>query len=127
MHLFEQKPFPEKYDYLAPDTSEIRLLLDVPGAGVAHCILPAGKISVAVRHETVNEIWYVIAGKGELWQGLDAIDEFAELRPGVTLTIRKGNSFQFRNTGNADLCILITTSPNWPGAHEAVHVKGYWQ
>ena len=126
MQLFEQKPFPEKYDYLAPDTSEIRLLLDVPGAGVAHCILPPGKVSVAVRHQTVNEIWYVISGKGELWQGLNTIDEFAELRSGVTLTIKKGNSFQFRNTGNADLCILITTSPNWPGAQEAVHVKGYW-
>ncbi|MEO5601460.1 MAG: cupin domain-containing protein [Cyclobacteriaceae bacterium] len=126
MALFHHKPFPENHDYLAPDTSEIRILLDVPGAGLAHCILPAGKTSVAVKHQTVNEIWYVTSGSGEIWQGLNGDHEFAALRPGVSLTIQTGNSFQFKNTGTGDLCILITTVPNWPGAHEALQVKGYW-
>ena len=126
MPLFHHKPFPKDYDYLAPDTSEIRVLLDVPGGGLAHCVLPSGKTSVAVRHKTVNEIWYVISGTGEIWQGLNGDHEFADLRPGVSLTIKTGNSFQFRNIGNDDLRILITTVPNWPGAEEAVQVDGYW-
>jgi mannose-6-phosphate isomerase-like protein (cupin superfamily) len=126
MALFDHKTYPESYNYLAPDTSEIRILLDIPGAGLAHCILPPGKTSVAVKHKTVNEIWYVLSGTGDIWQGLNGDNEFAALRQGVSVTIKNGNSFQFRNTGSEDLCILITTAPNWPGAHEAVSVKGYW-
>ncbi|MEK6283898.1 MAG: hypothetical protein AABN95_26395 [Acidobacteriota bacterium] len=34
------KTLPEQYDYLAPDGSEIRLLPDVSGGGLAHCRLP---------------------------------------------------------------------------------------
>ena len=60
-------------------------------------------------------------------QGLNGVNEFVSLRPGMSLTITAGNSFQFKNTGTDDLCILITTSPNWPGAEEAVHVRGYWE
>lgn len=127
MALFDYKDFPEKYDYLAPDTSEIRILFNVPGAGVAHCILPPGRISLAVKHKTVNEIWYIVSGSGEMWQGSNGVSEFVNLRPGMSLTINTGNSFQFKNTGTDDLCILITTSPNWPGAEEAVHVSGYWE
>lgn len=126
MTLFDCKSFPDKYSYLAPDKSQIRVLLDVPGAGLAHCILPAGVISAAVRHQTVHEIWYVISGRGEIWQGLNEVNEFADLSPGVTVSIRRGNHFQFRNTGVTDLCILIATTPKRPGAHEAVHVEGYW-
>ena len=33
------------YDYLAPDGSEIRLLLEAKGGGLAHCILPVGKVA----------------------------------------------------------------------------------
>ena len=54
--LFESKNFPEKYDYLAPDDSEIRLLTGFDCGNLCHCTLPAGKISKAVKHKTVNEI-----------------------------------------------------------------------
>ncbi len=44
----------DTYDYLAPDGSEIRLLLDLEGGSLAHCTLPPGRISVAQRHRTVG-------------------------------------------------------------------------
>lgn len=51
------KVIASEYDYLAPDGSEIRLLADLEGGGLAHCTLPSGRVSVAQRHKTVEEIW----------------------------------------------------------------------
>jgi hypothetical protein len=52
------------YDYLAPDGSEIRLLPEVGGGGLCHCILPVGKVSKAVSHKTVDEICYFLSCQG---------------------------------------------------------------
>lgn len=125
--VFPRQKLPEKHTYLAPDHSEIRILFEVTGAGVAHCKLPPGATSSSVRHKTVNEVWYILSGTGEIWQGRDGLNDFADLTAGVCLTIPVGNSFQFRNTGPDDLDILITTVPNWPGPEEAVPVAGFWK
>lgn len=125
--VFLRQLLPERFTYLAPDRSEIRILLDVSGAGVAHCRLPPGAISSPVRHKSVNEIWYILSGQGQIWQSRNGVNDFADLSAGVCLTIAVGNSFQFRNTGADNLDILITTVPNWPGPDEAVPVSGYWQ
>lgn len=125
--LFLRQPLSEKYSYLAPDGSEIRVLVDVPGAGMAHCRLPPGGVSSPVKHKSVNEIWYILSGTGQIWQSRDGLNDFAELGAGACLTIPVGNSFQFRNTGSANLDILIATVPNWPGPDEAVPVPGYWE
>ncbi len=53
---FEIKQLSDKYDYLAPDGSEIRLLAKVNAGGFCHCTLPADKTSSAVKHKTVEEI-----------------------------------------------------------------------
>ena len=63
---FEHKQLGESYDYLAPDGSEIRLLPNVKGGGMCHCTLPPGKKSLAVKHKTVEEIWYFLSGQGEV-------------------------------------------------------------
>ena len=49
-----------------------------------------------------------------------------DVGPGVALSIETGCRFQFRNTGDDDLCILIVTMPPWPGAHEARPATGRW-
>ena len=54
---WQRQDLPTAPDYLAPDSSEIRLLLDCPEGGVSHCTLPAGATSLAVRHKTVDEVW----------------------------------------------------------------------
>ncbi|HEY1378438.1 MAG TPA: cupin domain-containing protein [Gemmataceae bacterium] len=114
---------PEEYDYLAPDGSEIRLLPEVPGGGLCHCTLPAGHTAGAVRHRTVDEIWYVLSGAGEVWrEGVGAVP----VGPGSSLTIPRGVGFQFRATGDDPLRLVIATLPRWPGPEEAVAVTGPW-
>jgi mannose-6-phosphate isomerase-like protein (cupin superfamily) len=120
------RQLPVQYDYLAPDGSEIRLLPDMKGGGVAHCTLPAGKTSSAVAHRTVEEIWYCLSGEGEIWRKLDGAECTCQIRTGIALTIPTGAHFQFRNAGSEPLCILIATMPPWPGPDEAMPVNGHW-
>jgi hypothetical protein len=47
----------------APDGSDVRPLLALPGGSMAHFELAAGKTSIAVAHRTVEEIWFVIGGR----------------------------------------------------------------
>ena len=124
---FETKVLRTTYDYLAPDGSEIRLLAKVLAGGFCHCTLPADKISSAVKHKTVEEIWYFISGEGEMWQKEVNDGKPFIVKKGDSVNIPVGNSFQFRNSGKEPLCILIATLPNWPGAEEAVPVEGCWK
>ncbi len=47
---------PADFDVLAPDGSEVRILLATAGGSMAHFRLPAGAVSKPVRHRTVEEI-----------------------------------------------------------------------
>lgn len=120
------KHVPETYDYLAPDGSEIRSLCELAGGVAVHCALPAGGISKAVKHQTVEEIWYCLGGSGQIWRRLGAEEEITPLLAGTSLTIPLGAHFQFRNDGAAPLELLIVTMPPWPGADEAVAVPDFW-
>jgi mannose-6-phosphate isomerase-like protein (cupin superfamily) len=113
-------------DHLAPDGSAIRSLLRVRGGSLAYCTLPAGAISHAVVHQTVEEIWYCLAGAGQVWRRGPVTAEITDLAPGTCLTIPVGTQFQFRAIGANELHLLIATMPPWPGAHEALPVVGYW-
>ena len=115
------------YDYLAPDGSEIRLLPNMTGGGIAHCTLPPGGTSLAVFHKTVEEIWYFLAGEGEVWRKQGEHEEVVKAVPGLSLTIPSRTQFQFRNTCKESLCFVIMTMPPWPGPKEAEQVQeGYW-
>ena len=118
---------PRKFNYLAPDGSEIRLLVSGNSGGLAHCQLPVGSITKAVKHKTVDEFWYILEGEGEVWRKQGDYDEIIQVRPGTSLSIPVGTHFQFRNNGDAPLKIIITTLPPWPGEDEAVLVKGIWE
>lgn len=111
---------------VAPDGSEVRPLAATARASTAHCTLPPGGVSLAVRHRTVEEIWYFIAGEGEVWRKLGAREEVVAARPGVSLSIPTGAHFQFRNTGLEPLVFLLATMPPWPGMDEAVRVEDHW-
>jgi mannose-6-phosphate isomerase-like protein (cupin superfamily) len=114
-------------DYLAPDGSEIRVLPTVKGGGLCHCTLQKGRTSSPVVHRHVEEIWYVVSGEGEVWRK-NAVGEAATVFvcAGVSPTIPPLTSFQFHNTGDSPLCILIVTMPPWPGAQEAERTAGVW-
>ena len=48
------------------------LIVDVPiqldNGTVAHFELAPGRVSLAVVHRTVEEIWYIVGGRGEMWR-----------------------------------------------------------
>ncbi len=114
-------------DTLAPDGSEIRLLVQLSGASAVHCTLPVGSTTRAVRHRTVAEIWFFLSGRGEVWRKVDEREETTQVAAGTALSIPLGTNFQFRTLGNEALTFVITTVPPWPGADEAVPVVGPWQ
>ena len=120
MPPFESSQVAADYDVLAPDGSEIRLLHSLAGASVVHCTLPVGAVSIPVRHRTVEEIWFFLAGQGQVWRKQGERAEVLDVAPGVSLTIPLGTDFQFRNTGDGPLEFIIATTPPWPGADEAV-------
>lgn len=122
----ETKTVPEAYDALAPDNSEIRLLVSGERGSMAHCTLPPGQVSRAVRHRTVEELWYCLEGRGEVWRSRDGREEIVDFVPGVSLDIPLGAHFQFRTVGEAPLRFAIVTMPPWPGEDEAVRVEDHW-
>lgn len=112
-------------DYLAPDGSEIRLLVEGTHGGLAHCTLPAGATSSPVRHRTVEELWYVLEGSGEIWRGREGEPERVDaLSVGDSVRIPVGTAFQFRASPHRALKLLLATMPPWPGPEEAVPCAG---
>ena len=123
---FDTKTLGVSPDGAAPDGTAVRLLLSLHGGSMAHFELPPGAISHAVTHRTVEEIWYVLAGSGELWRRQGGDERIVPLRPGTSATIPLGTAFQFRAGEAAPLAFLAVTMPPWPGADEAVPVAGNW-
>jgi mannose-6-phosphate isomerase-like protein (cupin superfamily) len=126
MVAFETKRLPVAVDVMAPDGSEIRLLATLPCGSMVHCTLPPGQTSLAVVHCTVEEVWYFIQGRGQVWRRQGDQEEVVDITPGLCLTIPTGTHFQFRTTGDDPLAFVIVTMPPWPGADEAARVPDYW-
>jgi len=125
MTRFATMTLPDEPTVVAPDGSDVRVLLGLAGGGLAHFQLAAGATSRAVRHQTVEEIWYVLAGRGEMWRSQNGHDEVVSISRGTCLTIPLGTVFQFRSFGGDALWIVAVTMPPWPGDGEAVLVDGY--
>ena len=111
---------------IAPDGSEVRVLVGLAGGGLAHFRLNPQAVSVAVHHRSVEEIWYVVSGRGQIWRRTDEDEEIVDLEPGVSLTIPVKTDFQFRAFGPNSLEILGVTIPPWPGNDEAIRSQGPW-
>lgn len=116
-------------DVIAPDGSEIRLLLDdrqrSDRASMVEATLPPGQVSRPVYHRTVVELWYILAGRGQVWRCPADADpagvEPAAVQPGDALTIPVGWRFQFSAAADSadGLRFLCITIPPWPGVDEA--------
>ena len=117
---------PAKRSDIAPDGSEVRVLLGLAGGGMAHFALPPGETSTAVMHKTVEEVWFILSGEGEMWRQQEGREEIMPLRRGTCLTLPLGTAFQFRSSEDTVLTALGVTMPPWPGEGEAVIVKGRW-
>ena len=124
---FSTKRLPVSPDVVAPDGSHVRILLGLGGGGMAHFELAPGETSVPVAHQTVEEIWFFLSGRGEMWRKLDEREDVVPVDPGVCITIPLGTLFQFRSFGSEPLSALGVTMPPWPGESEAYRVKGKWE
>jgi mannose-6-phosphate isomerase-like protein (cupin superfamily) len=113
-------------DEIAPDGSQVRILASVGRGGMGHFTIPAGQTIRAVRHKNVDEIWYILQGEGEMWRKGQIGEVTISIRSGLSLTIPVGVSFQVRNLGPIDICVIGQTMPPWPGNDEAEYVKGKW-
>ena len=124
---FATKCLPQAPDVVAPDGSNVRVLARTERGGMAHFELAPGRASDATLHRTVDEIWFVLSGRGEIWRKQGGREDIAALEPGVSLTIPVGTRFQFRATGDKALEAVGVTMPPWPGDTEAVPVPGKWK
>ena len=111
---------------LAPDGSAARPLLALTGGTMALFRLAAGETSRAVAHRTVEELWFVLSGRGELWRKQGTREEVVVLEAGVCATLPRGTQFQFRASDDEAVEIVAVTIPRWPGDHEAALVRGPW-
>ena len=126
MTAFETQTIPAEPDVTAPDGADVRVLLRLAGGSMAHFALAPGETTRAVAHRTVEEIWYVLGGAGEMWRKQGDVEACVPLAPGVSLTIPHGTHFQFRATGDTPLAAVAVTMPPWPGEDEAYPVRGKW-
>lgn len=117
---------PTERTVVAPDGSDVRVLLSLASGGMAHFALKSGAISSAVTHRTVEEIWFVVSGRGEMWRRQGQREEVIVLEPGLCLTIPLGTHFQFRASSTDGVAVLAVTMPPWPGEDEALAVSGPW-
>jgi mannose-6-phosphate isomerase-like protein (cupin superfamily) len=125
-HDFDIMQLPGARDVIAPDGSDVRVLLQLAGGGMAHFELAAGRVSRAVAHHSVDEIWYILRGRGQMWRRQADRQETVSLQPGACVSIPAGTHFQFRSTGGGPLAALGVTMPPWPGEGEAYPVQGAW-
>jgi mannose-6-phosphate isomerase-like protein (cupin superfamily) len=124
--MYETMTLPARPTVVAPDGSDVRVMLGLTAGGMAHFELAAGEVSIAVRHRTVEEVWYILAGRGEMWRCHGTDETTVDLAAGVCLTIPLGTEFQFRSHGPGPLTAVAVTMPPWPGAGEAIRAFGPW-
>jgi mannose-6-phosphate isomerase-like protein (cupin superfamily) len=127
MRRFETRTLPKNPDTLAPDGAKVRLLGALEGGSFAHFELPASAISLAVKHCSVEEIWFVLEGRGRIWRRGATQESIDDIAGGDCLTVPLGVEFQYRASNETPLTFVAVTMPPWPGAQEAVFVEGPWQ
>lgn len=123
---FDTRQLPGAPDAVAPDGSDVRVLLQLHRGSMAHFELAAGRVSRAVAHHTVDELWYILHGRGRMWRRRAGRQETVPLEAGTCLSIPAGTHFQFRADGDGPLAAVGVTMPPWPGEDEAYQVPGAW-
>ena len=123
---FATKRLGELPDATAPDGSEVRVLCSTSRGSLAHFTLPPHAVSKAMAHRTVEEVWYFVSGRGQMWRHSHDYEEIVDVEPGVAITIPVGTHFQFRCLSHEPLTAVGTTMPPWPGGSEAFTIDGIW-
>lgn len=98
--------------FVTKDTSTIREILAPRNSALARqslaeATLPPGATTQAHYHPKTEEIYYVLAGEGQMRLG----GEERTVRPGDGIAIPPGSPHQIRNTGANDLVFLCCCVP----------------
>ena len=83
MEPFQTMQTPSRPTAVAPDGSDVRDLLQLKGGSLALFELVPGQITNAEVHRTVDEIWYVLAGRGEMWRKQGDLEDTVALKVAV--------------------------------------------
>lgn len=127
MAAFETLALRDALRVVAPDGSNVDVLLRLAGGSLARFSLPPGGISSPVVHRTVEELWFIVSGTGQMWRRHGEAESIVDLEPGASLSLPVDTHFQFRAAADAELVAIAVTMPPWPGENEAVPVAGPWR
>jgi mannose-6-phosphate isomerase-like protein (cupin superfamily) len=103
---FDTMRLPPGCDAIAPDGSCVRVLLRLGRGGMAHFELGVGRISRTMAHHHVEEIWYIVGGRGEMWRRDGDRQETVPLAAGTCVSIPTGTHFQFRSVRDIATAML---------------------
>jgi mannose-6-phosphate isomerase-like protein (cupin superfamily) len=117
---------PDKPDSKSPAGADIRYLVDGEKGNMIHSTVPPFQTNRATVHATVNEFWFVLEGRGEIWRDDGVHTAITELVPGISIDIPVGTAFQYRNVSDRELKFICIAMPPWPGDAEATYVDGIW-
>jgi len=92
--------------------SEIRPLIDRTSSPITQCslaeeMLPPGRSVTPHHHEQIEEVYYVISGRGMMTVG----DERQEVGPGDAIYIPRGHRHTLSNTGLEPMTLLLVCGP----------------
>lgn len=118
---------PDEFDTTSPAGAKVCLLVGNETGGMIHSTVPPFQTNRAVIHSTVDELWFVLEGHGEIWRDNGEESSVTSLTPGVSIELRKGTKFQYRNVSSENLKFVCITIPAWPGEHEASYIDGIWK
>ena len=92
--------------------SQIRPLIDRTTSDIAQCslaeeILPPGCAVTPHHHDQLEEVYYIISGKGMMSVG----GEQSEVGPGDAIYIPRGSTHTLANTGSEPVKLLLVCGP----------------
>ena len=59
---------PDQPDGKSPAGADIRFLVDGATGNMIHSTVPPRQVNPATVHATVNEFWYILERRGEIWR-----------------------------------------------------------
>jgi len=92
--------------------SEIRPLIDRTTSGITNCslaeeTLPPGCAVTPHHHREIEEIYYIVSGRGLMSVG----DETQEVEAGDAVYVPRGHRHTLKNTGNQPITLLVACGP----------------
>jgi mannose-6-phosphate isomerase-like protein (cupin superfamily) len=95
-----------------PHGSRIRPLIDRTTSGITQCslaeeVLPPGCVVTPHRHRQIEEIYYVVEGRGLMTVG----DEVREVEAGDAIYVPRGHRHTLENTGSEAIRLILVCGP----------------